>query len=224
MNLRPLTLVAVAAGLAVSGCATTDPQTGERRPNRAATGAIIGAIGGAAVGAATNTNDGEQARKNAIIGAGVGAIAGAAAGGYMDQQEKKLREQMAGTGVGVERVAENEILLNMPSDITFAVDSAAVQPQFTTTLNSVAQTLQEYQSTLIDVIGHADSTGADAYNQDLSERRAQSVANLLTDRGVLPARIVAQGRGENAPVADNATADGRAKNRRVEIRLRSITG
>jgi len=158
-----------------------------------------------------------------MIGAGIGAIAGAAVGGYMDQQEKKLREQMAGTGVGVTRTAENEITLNMPSDITFDFDSAAVKPQFRTTLGDVATTLREYPSTTIDITGHADSQGSDEYNQELSLRRASSVAQALTDRGVQPARIIAQGRGEQQPIASNQTAEGRAKNRRVEIRLRPVT-
>jgi outer membrane protein OmpA-like peptidoglycan-associated protein len=223
MSHRTIAVVALGLTVFAAGCVTTDPTTGERRPNRAATGAIIGALGGAAVGAATNTSDGEETRKNAAIGAGVGAIAGAAVGGYMDQQERILRERLAQSQVQVQRTAENEILLNMPSDITFAVDSATVQPQFIATLNTVAQTLQEYPSTLIDIIGHADSTGADDYNMGLSQRRAQSVANALTDRGVQPARIVSQGRGETQPVADNATVAGRQQNRRVEVRLRPIT-
>lgn len=222
MNKQAMTMAMVAL-VGLAACTTVDPQSGQRVPNRTGTGAILGALGGAAIGAATNTSDSEQTRKNAIIGAGIGAIAGAAAGGYMDQQERKLREQMAGTGVGVTRTAENEITLNMPSDITFDVDSAAVKPQFRSTLSSVAGTLRDYPSTTIDITGHADSQGSDAYNQELSLRRASSVAQALTDQGVQPQRIVAQGRGELAPIADNATAEGRAKNRRVEIRLRPVT-
>jgi outer membrane protein OmpA-like peptidoglycan-associated protein len=221
MSLR--TIAVGALGLTVlAGCTTTDPYTGAQTPNRAATGAIIGAIGGAAVGAATNTSDGSQTTKNAAIGAAVGAVAGGAAGAYMDRQQKALEERLAQSQVEVRRTAENEILLNMPSDITFAVNSATIQPQFASTLNTISQTLAEYSDTLIDVTGHADSTGSDDYNMALSERRAQSVQNALQDRGIQPARIVAAGRGETQPIADNGTAAGRQQNRRVEIRLRPL--
>ncbi|MFZ4602405.1 MAG: OmpA family protein [Caulobacterales bacterium] len=222
MITRTLT-VAMAACVGLASCATVDPQSGERTPNRAGTGAIIGAISGAALGAATNTSDGRETRKNAIIGAGIGAIAGAAVGGYMDAQERKLREQMAGTGVGVTRTAENEITLNMPSDITFDFDKASVKPEFRSTLGSVSTTLRDYPSTMIDVTGHADSVGSDAYNMDLSLRRAAAVAQALTDQGVQPQRIAALGRGSQQPIASNATPEGRAKNRRVEIKLRPVT-
>jgi len=214
---------AMIAAIGLAGCTTIDPQTGQTVPNRAATGAILGALGGAAIGAATNTSDGKQTRTNAILGAGIGAIAGGAVGGYMDAQERKLRAQMQGTGVGVTRTAENEITLNMPSDITFDFDRATVKPEFRSTLGTVAGTLRDYPSTTVDVVGHADATGSDAYNMDLSLRRASAVAQTLTDQGVQPQRIVAQGRGSQQPVASNATADGRAKNRRVEIKLRPVT-
>jgi outer membrane protein OmpA-like peptidoglycan-associated protein len=220
---KHIILATLAAALMATACTTTDSVTGERVPNRTATGAIIGAIGGAAVGAATNTNQSEQTRKNAIIGAGVGAITGAAVGAYMDEQEKKLREQMRNTGVGVTRTAENEITLNMPSDITFDVDRSDVKPGFQSTIANVAQTLQQYESTTVDVLGHADSTGADAYNQALSERRADSVARLLMANGVQGQRIVAVGFGEQRPIASNDSTSGRAQNRRVEIKLRPVT-
>jgi len=220
---KQIITAAMIAALGLTACTTVDPQTGARTPNRAATGAILGALGGAAIGAATNTSDGREGAKNAIIGAGIGAIAGGAVGGYMDQQERKLRAQMQGTGVGVTRTAENEITLNMPSDITFDVDRAIVKPEFRSTLGSVAGTLRDYPSTTIDIIGHADATGTDAYNMDLSLRRANAVAQFLTDAGVQPQRITPQGRGSQQPVASNATPEGRAKNRRVEIKLRPVT-
>jgi outer membrane protein OmpA-like peptidoglycan-associated protein len=210
--------VAVATFIAV-GCTTTDPYTGEVRPNRTANAAIIGAIGGAAAGTLAGGDD----RKNAMIGAGIGAIAGAGVGAYMDAQERKLREQMRNTGVGVARTGENEITLNMPSDITFDVDRSDVKPQFQQTLYNVAQTLREYESTTVDVAGHADSTGTDEYNMALSQRRADSVARVLSSNGVNPVRIVAVGFGESRPIADNATVSGRAQNRRVEIKLRPVT-
>lgn len=217
-------LTMTVAAFAAAGCTTTDPQTGETRRNNMATGAILGAIGGAAVGAATNDKD-EQRRKNAIIGAGIGAITGAAVGGYMDEQQRKLAEQMrqANNGVTVTRTAENEITLNMPSDVTFDVDRAEVKPQFRATLADVANTLRQYESTMIDVVGHADATGADAYNQSLSERRSDAVAVFLQQNGVQSARIVSVGFGESRPVASNDTIEGRAQNRRVEIKLRPVT-
>jgi outer membrane protein OmpA-like peptidoglycan-associated protein len=141
----------------------------------------------------------------------------------MDAQERKLREQMRNTGVGVARTGENEITLNMPSDITFDVDRSDVKPQFQQTLYNVAQTLREYESTTVDVAGHADSTGTDEYNMALSQRRADSVARVLSSNGVNPVRIVAVGFGESRPIADNATVSGRAQNRRVEIKLRPVT-
>jgi outer membrane protein OmpA-like peptidoglycan-associated protein len=217
MNLRYLALGA--AALFAAGCTTTDPYTGQQVPNRAATGAIIGAIGGAAVATAAGGDD----RRNAVIGAGIGAIAGGATGAYMDKQEARLREQLRNSQVDVTRTAENEILLNLPSDITFDFDRADVKPQFRDTLYNVAQTLKEYPSTTIDISGHADSVGTDSYNQALSERRANSVAQVLTSSGVQPVRIQAVGYGESRPVATNETPAGRAQNRRVEIKLQAVT-
>jgi outer membrane protein OmpA-like peptidoglycan-associated protein len=217
--IQKIVLAATAAMFMVAGCTTTDPATGERTPNRTANAAIIGAIGGAAAGTLAGGND----SRNAAVGAAVGAIAGAGVGAYMDAQERKLREQMRNSGVGVTRTAENEITLNMPSDITFAVDRSDIKPQFQSTLTSVAQTLREYPSTTVDVAGHADSTGPDAYNQALSQRRADSVAQALISNGVQPVRVVAVGFGEARPVADNATASGRQANRRVEIKLVGVT-
>lgn len=216
--IKKFALGAMAALALVAGCTTTDPYTGERTPNRTANAAIIGAIGGAAAGTLAGGDD----RRNAAVGAAVGAIAGAGAGAYMDAQERKLREQMRNSGVGVTR-AGDEITLNMPSDITFDVDRSDVKPQFASTLANVAATLRDYPSTTIDVAGHADSTGADDYNQALSQRRADAVAQALVSNGVQPVRVVAIGFGEARPIADNNTAAGRAQNRRVEIKLRPVT-
>ncbi len=212
-------LAATAAAFMIAGCTTVDPYTGERTPNRTANAAIIGAIGGAAAGTLAGGND----SRNAAVGAAVGAIAGAGVGAYMDAQERKLREQMRNSGVGVTRTAENEITLNMPSDITFDVDRSDIKPQFQSTLASVAQTLREYPSTTVDVAGHADSTGPDDYNQALSQRRADAVAQSLVSNGVQPVRVVAVGFGEARPIADNASVTGRQANRRVEIKLVGVT-
>lgn len=206
-------LGAAAAALLLAGCVTVDPVTGERDPNRAATGAIIGAIGGAAVGTMAGGDD----RRNALIGAGIGALAGAAIGDYMDDQEQTLRARLAGSGVGVTRVSESQILLNFPADITFDFDRADVKSQFIPTLSQVGSTLSRYQQTTVDVVGHADSVGSDAYNQQLSERRAMAVSSVLINNGVIRQRLIASGAGESRPIASNETPDGRARNRRVEV-------
>jgi outer membrane protein OmpA-like peptidoglycan-associated protein len=203
---------------AVTGCTTIDPQTGEKVPNKAATGAIIGAIGGAVAGTAAGGDD----RRNAVIGAGIGALSGAAVGSYMDRQEKALRERTAGTGIEVVRTAEDQIQLVMPADITFDYDRADVKTEFRSAVMSVADALKSQPATTIDIIGHADASGSDSYNQTLSERRAQSVANLLQAEGVQRERVVAYGRGELQPIASNDNDAGRAKNRRVEIKLRAV--
>lgn len=211
-------LILAAAGILAAACTTTDPNTGEVVRNNTATAAIIGAVGGAVLGTAAGGDD----RRNAVIGAGIGALAGAAVGNYMDRQEAALRERMRGTGVTVTRTAENEIMLNMPNDITFDFDRADVKPQFAGTVQTVARNLADFQSTTVDVVGHTDSVGSDAYNQGLSQRRADAVARALIANGVQPVRIVAVGRGENQPVASNATDAGRAQNRRVELRVRAV--
>jgi outer membrane protein OmpA-like peptidoglycan-associated protein len=219
MIAKTFTTLAVIASLGVAGCTTIDPKTGQKVPNKAATGAIIGAIGGAVAGTAAGGDD----RRNAIIGAGIGGLSGAAVGSYMDRQERELRAKMAGTGVSVERVSESQINLVMPSDITFDVDRAEVKGEFRSVIDSLAQALVSQPSTSIDIVGHADATGTDAYNQALSERRAQSVAYLLQQQGVQAPRLVAFGRGELEPVASNANDQGRARNRRVELRVRAVT-
>ena len=182
------------------------------------TGAAAGAILGAGVGMMAGGDDG----RNAAIGAAVGAIAGASAGKYMDEQERKLREQTAGTGIGVERVGD-QIALTMPSNITFAVNSATIQPNFYGPLNDVAATLKEYPSTAVDIVGHASADGPDDYNMQLSQKRAESVRSYLVSQSVNSVRLYAVGMGETQPIADNATAEGRAANRRVEIMLTPIT-
>jgi outer membrane protein OmpA-like peptidoglycan-associated protein len=157
-----------------------------------------------------------------LIGAGIGALAGGGVGLYMDNQEAKLRERLRGSGVSVTRVGE-DIILNMPSNVTFATDSADLKPQFFETLNSVAIVLNEFNRTLVDVTGHTDSTGSAAHNQRLSERRAGTVAEYLVSQGNNPQRFQVLGMGQNEPIASNATAEGRAQNRRVEIRIVPLT-
>ena len=213
---RKLAVLAIAA-VYLAGCTTTDPYTGEQKVSNTAGGAMIGAGLGAAAGLLIGNNP-IQRRNAALIGAGVGALAGGAIGNYMDTQEAELRAQLQGTGVSVTRVGDR-IVLNMPSNITFATDQDQVIPPFYATLDSVAIVLNKFNKTLVDVDGHTDSTGSAAHNQALSERRAQSVANYLAGRGVDPRRMSAVGYGFTRPIASNDTEIGRAENRRVEIAI-----
>lgn len=214
-------LVGVVACSMLAAACTTDPYTGESKLSNTAGGAALGAGLGALAGLAVGGSPRSQ-RNAVLIGAGVGALAGGAIGAYMDQQEAELRGQLRGTGVSVTRDGEY-ITLNMPSNITFATDSSTITTGFHSTLNSVALVLQRYNRTLVDVYGHTDSTGDDNYNLRLSENRALAVANYLNGQGVDPRRFSIIGYGERQPVASNATPDGRAANRRVEIRLAPIT-
>lgn len=211
-------LVAGFAALSLAACTTTDPFTGQSRVSNTAGGALIGAGGGAIGGALIGAATGGDARVGALIGAGVGALAGGAIGNYMDQQEAELRAQLQGTGVSVTRVGDN-IILNMPSNVTFNVGQSNVLPQFRSTLSSVALVLQKFDKTIVDVYGHTDSTGSESSNLQLSRDRALSVANTISASGVDARRFYIDGRGEAQPIASNATESGRAQNRRVEIRI-----
>ena len=213
-----ITLALVAAMLPLSAC-VTDPTTGKRTISKAAIGGIGGALGGYLLG---DLIGGKRDRTEKIVGAGIGALAGAGAGYYMDEQEKKLRQQTAGTGVNVTREGDN-LVLDMPSEVTFGVDSANIDAGFRNTLDQVAATLTQYEKTYVDVMGHTDSTGSDTYNQTLSERRASAVADYLSIRGVQSARLATRGYGESQPKASNLDPAGRSANRRVEIRLVPVT-
>jgi outer membrane protein OmpA-like peptidoglycan-associated protein len=208
--------IALIGATLLAGC-TTDPYTGEQKMSNtaggAAIGAAVGALGGLMVGGSS------RAQRNAVlIGAGIGALGGGAIGNYMDRQESELRAQLQGTGVSVTRNGD-QIILNMPSSITFDTDQDQVKSQFYPTLNSVAIVLRKFNQTLVDVLGHTDSTGSASHNQDLSQRRAGSVASYLGSQGIDPRRFAIIGYGASQPVATNATPDGRAQNRRVEIQI-----
>lgn len=212
-------VVAALVCLSLTACETLqteDPYTGEKQVSKTVVGAGIGAVGGAVVGGIAG------GRKGALIGAGVGAIAGAGVGYYMDQQEAKLREKLRGTGVSVTREGDN-IILNMPGNVTFKTNSSDISADFYPVLESVSVVLNEYEKTYVDVVGHTDSTGSVEYNQRLSERRAESVARYLESQKVIPERIKTIGAGEMDPVATNDTPEGRALNRRVEITLAPVT-
>lgn len=212
---------AVLAALSLTACTTLDPYTGEERTARATTGAAIGAVAGAVIGGLSGSNSRER-RERALIGAGVGGLSGAAVGGYMDRQEAKLRQRLQGTGVSVTRQGD-EIILNMPGNVTFGVDSADLRPEFFDVLDSVALVVDEFDQTLIEVAGHTDSTGSTAYNQQLSERRASTVARYLINRDVDERRVASAGFGEEYPIADNSSESGRQANRRVELTLVPVT-
>ena len=206
--------------LALTAC-TTNPYTGEREASNKARGAGIGAAIGAVVGALSG-DDADERRKRALVGLGVGALTGTAIGAYMDKQEDQLRDQLAGSGVSVTRLG-NDVVLNMPGNVTFDVNRSDLRPSFHDVLDSVGLVLKEFDQTLIDVTGHTDSTGSVAYNMSLSERRASSVETYLKAAGVQPVRIYTMGVGPNYPVADNQSVNGRQLNRRVELVLKPIT-
>ena len=223
-NQTKLALAAAILTATLAGCATTGGgYYGQQQPqqdndnNRTQKGAIIGAVAGAVAGLLSG-DDATERRQRALVGAGVGGLAGGAIGNYQDRQERALRERMAGTGVDVVRQGDN-ITLNMPENITFGFDRSDLQPQFYPVLDRVADTLTEYNQTVVEVAGHTDSKGTDAYNQALSERRAASVGNYLMSKGLMRDRFILVGAGESRPVASNDTEAGRAQNRRVEITL-----
>lgn len=203
--------------LTVSAC-VTDPNTGEQKVSRTAIGGVGGAVLGGLLGGVIGGKTGR------IIGAGLGGVAGGVVGYQMDKQIKELREKTEGTGVDVTPTDNGQaILVNLPDGVTFDVASYTLKPEFRTTLDQIAGNLNQYPNSLIDVYGHTDSTGSDAYNQTLSENRASTVGNYLASRGVAPARIRTQGFGETMPVASNDTIDGRTRNRRVEIKIVPVT-
>ena len=183
-------------------------------------GAAIGATIGAVTGAIIGKDEGDKWRKGAI-GAGIGAVAGGGFGQYMDQQEAQMRKDLEGSGVEVKRDGDN-ILLNMPNSITFDTAKSVVKPEFSGTLSSIANVLKQYPQTKVDVVGHTDSVGNEAYNQALSENRARAVVGKLVEFGVDSSRLIPYGMGETTPIADNNTEAGKAQNRRVEVKITPV--
>jgi len=219
-NFVKLTAIGLVCVMGLSACQTANPYTGEQQTSNATRGAVIGAAGGAVVGALTNRN---QAGRNALIGAGIGALAGGAIGGYMDNQEAELRNRLQASGVSVTRVGDN-IYLNMENDILFDTGSAYLYPQAQNIIESVAVVLKEYRQTYVNVNGFADTVGTRANNQVLSQQRAEGVADALVRNGVEPVRISPRGYGETnlrIPTADNVNEP---RNRRVEIVLEPFRG
>lgn len=210
--MKKLLALAISSSLILAGCAT-DPVTGKPKLNSAAIGALAGAASGTVISKATG---GEKTGRDAAIGAALGA----GVGYYMQQQEAKLKQQTAGTGIEVTRdPVSNNINLVMPESITFDVAQSDVKPTFYRTLDELAQTLSQYNQTQVIIKGHASSEGDLDFNQRLSQDRAISVADYLSQRGVSPARIRAIGYGISQPIASNETESGRMQNRRVEIEI-----
>ncbi len=213
-----VTLIAAATGAAMllAGCENLGP-----REKGTAAGAGIGAVAGAAIGALTGGNN---VGKSAVLGAAVGAIGGNLWSKHMEDQRRAMEKATEGTGVDVVRTSDNQLKLNIPSDISFATGSAALKPELREVLQQFAQGLKENSGTLVRVVGHTDNVGSEALNNKLSVERADTVRNFLEDRGIAGSRVDVAGRGEREPIASNDTAEGRGKNRRVEIFLREPEG
>ena len=205
------------SALLLAAC-TTNPFTGESQVSRTAGLGIGGAIVGGVFGAALSSDD---RLRGAIIGAGIGGIAGGGVGLYMDRQEAALREELEGTGVSVTRDGD-QIILNMPGDITFDINESRIKPDFQNNLDGVAMVMEEFDSTLIAISGHTDITGPRDFNMRLSEERAQAVSDYLAGQGVQEVRLYPFGVGPDQPVASNDTEAGRQANRRVELVLEPI--
>ena len=214
-------LIAIGVAVFATGCETLDPYSGESGMSNSTKGALIGAAAGAVVGLASG-DDAVDRRQRALIGAGVGALAGGSVGYYMDKQEAELRAELEGTGVSVTRIGDN-ITLNMPGNVTFATDSSDLNPAFFDVLNSVSKVLREFDQTVVEVAGHTDSTGSEAHNQTLSERRSSTVSQYLQSRKISSQRLITIGLGESMPLADNSQEIGRQSNRRVEITMVPLT-
>ena len=223
-SVTKLLAASIASTLVLSACATGGmyvQQDANGNPTQQQPRTGRGALIGTAIGVAAGLLSGDSAterRQHAMIGAGIGALSGAAIGNYQDRQERALRERTANTGIDVQRQGDN-ITLNLPDGITFDFGKSNLKPQFYGALNGVAGTLKEYDQTMIEVVGHTDSIGSDAYNLQLSKQRADAVAAYLEGQGVQAVRVQTLGAGKAYPIADNATDAGRAQNRRVEIRV-----
>lgn len=216
MTAHRLLMTLLAASIAATGCTTINPYTGEEQTSSAAKGGAIGAAAGALVGVLSSSK--KDRGKGALIGAASGAALGGGIGYYMDVQEAKLRQKMKGTGVSVTRNGD-QIILNMPNNVTFDSNSSQLKPAGAQTLTGVAMVLKEYDQTRVNIVGHTDSTGSRQLNMRLSQQRAESVGSSLITQGVDAGRLSMTGVGPDQPVASNATESGKAQNRRVTVTL-----
>lgn len=204
----------LAASLTLSGCATDDPN------RRAKTGAAIGAIIGAVVGKELHDE------KGMYLGAAFGAIAGGSVGNYMDKQqaelEQKLKEEAEAKELKITRLPDNSLLIGIASEASFDVNQSNVKTEFLGTFQKIGGVLKDYETTVVHVIGHTDSSGSTDYNQALSERRSAEVGTVLAGQGLDSRRVITEGRGEMEPIAGNGTPEGRKQNRRVDIVIKPI--
>ncbi|MBS0123317.1 OmpA family protein [Thetidibacter halocola] len=199
-------ILATASAIALAGCTYNDGTA-----NQPATGAIIGGVTGAAIGNAIGDD-----RRSTIIGGAIGAAVGGAIGADMARQERELNQQLAGSGAVITNTGD-QLRVILPEGVTFPTGSATVASSFLPALREVARSLNAHPNTTVRVVGHTDTVGTAAFNQQLSQDRALAVARILVRDGVSSSRITYTGRGYNEPIASNATAAGRAQNRRVEI-------
>ena len=216
MKKHTILLTSLCLTLGVSGCTTINPYSGEEQTSNAVKGGAIGAATGALVGVLSSSK--KDRGKGALIGAASGAAIGGGVGYYMDVQEAKLRQKMKGTGVSVTRNGD-QIILNMPNNVTFDSNASQLKPAGANTLSGVAMVLKEYEDTRVHIIGHTDSSGSRELNMRLSEQRAESVGTALITMGVDASRLNMGGVGPDQPVASNSTAAGKAQNRRVTLTL-----
>lgn len=215
MQIKAIAL-ATAVALTLGGCTADDPN------RRAKIGAVTGAVAGAIIGNQVGGRD----TTTRVIGAVVGGLAGYAVGNYMDKQyrelEVALEDELRAQYVTLQRIDEDTVKLTLSSEASFDVDSSAIKPAFQPALDRVGAVMSKYDKTIVHVIGHTDSTGSEQYNQQLSERRANSVAGYLSVRGVDAGRLYASGRGELEPRASNDSAEGRRLNRRVDLYINAV--
>ncbi len=216
MTIRIPLMLATVGMFGLTACVATNP---DGTPSKTQQGAITGALIGGAIGGASKGGD---KLGKAAAGAMSGGLIGGAIGSQLDAQARELEADIQNDRVRIVNTG-SELIVTLPEGILFATDSAAVMPSLMNDLYAVADNLNRYPNSRVEVIGHTDNTGSAAYNMDLSQRRAMSVATVLRNGGVSAARVVAYGRGEDQPVASNLTPEGRAQNRRVEIIIRPTT-
>lgn len=216
MTVRTHTRIALVTALAagLTACAADDPN--KRAKRGAAIGALIGAVAGHQV-------DGDKGR---YVGAVVGALAGGAVGNYMDKQAAELERQLAAEAardeLQITRIANDALKIGIASDVSFPFDSADVKPGAQATYSKIANVLKDYDKTIVHVVGHTDTSGSASYNQGLSERRAQSVSNLMSGYGLNSARMLTEGRGEREPLVKTGDGVNEAANRRVDIVIKPV--
>lgn len=205
---RTISIGLMAAILGLAGCTNVDGTS-----NQPGSGAIIGGLTGAAAGQIIGSNT-----RSTLIGGALGAAVGGLIGTQLAAQERELRQSLSGTGVGITNTG-SDLRVVLPESVTFSTGSSVVNPGFRPALQAVSESLRRHPNTAVQVIGHTDNVGTAAFNNQLSENRATSVARILIDEGTSAARIRVSGRGFNEPIASNASAAGRAENRRVEIMI-----